>query len=198
MTIQDIVDHWKEYALLGCAILAAFVGTYFKGHSDGFDEADNGWRAAIAEAKPVEVHRDTLWMPAKPDSSSFAVQTILKAEYQKKVQALVNQAQVLSATYANKEDSLQAINANLTLHLQSALSPKLIHLSTPALGDLVLKYFPADSSANVYKHIPPPERVVTVYLEKSVIEPESTWTTIGRYTLGIAVGAVMGYVIASQ
>jgi hypothetical protein len=196
--MQDIIKNWKTYALIGAAALAVLVGMYFKGHSDGYDEADNQWRANIAAAKPTEVARDTAWLPSKPDSGSFAVQAFEKAQYKKKIQAAVDEARAVTIAYATKEDSLKAIVSQLESRLTAALSSKLIRLSTPTLGDLVLEYYPVDESANVFYHNPPPAKVVTVYLEKPVVAPESSWTTIGRYTLGIAIGAVIGYVIASQ
>jgi hypothetical protein len=197
-TALNIFAKWQLYAtVVGIAIV--YTGAvYLKGHSDGVDTTNDHWKAAIADAKPVEVHRDTTYQAQKPDSGTFTAQAILNAKYQKKVAQVIQQAQELVGTYANENDSLKAINANLTSQLQSALQPKLIHLQTAEIGDLILQYFPADSSANVYKHTPPPERVVTVYLEKPVLEPQSMWTTVGHVAIGVATGAVLGYIISHK
>jgi hypothetical protein len=194
--VLNIFAKWQLYAtVVGIAIV--YTGAvYLKGHSDGVDTTNDHWKAAIADAKPIEVKRDTSYHTQKPDSGTFTAQAILNAKYLKKVEQVVQQAQKLVGIYVNENDSLKAINANLISQLRIALAPKLIRINTKEVGDLVLQYFPADSSANIYKHIPPPERVVTVYLEKPVLEPQSTWTTIGHVAIGVATGAVLGFIVA--
>ena len=193
--VMNLLAKWQTYTIIAGVVAAVLGATYLKGHSDGVDQTDNKWKAAIADAKDKVVKVDTIFLPQKPSEGTFSPQAIVDAAYQKKVTAVIDEARNLAVAYGTRADSLQAINTQLEARLELSLEPKMIHLATTELGDLILKYYPADSSANVYRYQPPPEKVVTVYQEKLVMEPRSDWETAAHYVIGVAVGIVAGYAI---
>jgi hypothetical protein len=188
----------KSYAIGAGAFLLILGAVYLAGHRDGWNEADNKWKADISNADYQTVRIDTISVVQQPQGGTFSSSPLSDDGAKTKVDEAVERIKTLVGVYATENDSLRQINRQLTTSLQLALEPKLIKLSTPELGDLILKYFPADSSANVYRHLPPPVKTVTVYQEKVVIQPQSTWMTVGHYAVGIAVGVVAGYVISHK
>lgn len=192
--LVDAIAKWKfVVAVLGVLLLYSGVIYYA-----GYNKADNKWRAAISASTTVEVRRDTVFVAQDANSGTFSAQALVDAKARKKIAEVVRQANELVGVYATENDSLRAINANLTLQLETALEPKLIHLSTVELGDLILKYYPADSTANVYQYQPPPVKTVTIYQERLVLEPQSIWTTMGHVAIGVATGVVVGYAVTHR
>ena len=196
--ILSIIGRWKLYAAIAAGVIILSGAIYLKGHSDGFSESDNKWKAAIGQAKDKVVRIDTVFITQRADTGTFIAKPIADDSYKAKVKAVIEQTRQLASIYATAADSLEQINQQLAARLELALAPKLIHLNTPALGDLIIRYFPVDSTANVFQHQPPPLKTVTVYEEKVVLIPESTWVTVGHYALGAAVGILTGYAIAHK
>ena len=198
MTLPDIaslIPKWKTYAAIAGIALAIATGLYFKGHSDGYNEADDQWKAAFAVATFKEVKRDTVYIPAKPESGHFAsTPATADAAYQARVDRIVDTSAVAIGRYITVNDSLRQSNLQLKSRLQLAFAPRLIHLQTPAIGDLILRYFPADDSANVYQYTPAPRQVVTVYTEKLVLEPRSDLETAAYIALGTGVGILVAVI----
>lgn len=183
------VPRWQLYSAIAGIVACILGGIYFKGHSDGYDSADTKWRDKLTNAKPVETHRDTTHISQPTETGAFQAKVdSISQQYQKKVAKAVSAAMELTQAYQSESDSLRARCDQLQHRLEASLAPKLIHLQSKTIGDLILQYFPADSSANVWKHTPPDREVVTVFMEKPVLEPRSDWEVVGYVAIGTGVG----------
>jgi len=191
--LEWIVSNAKLLLYGIAAIVCVGAFCFVRGCSYGEGQMDTKWRAEIAAARPVERHRDTVFVPRKPYTGTFQPKTITVVEHNKKIAEVTAQAMELTQAYANKVDSCRAINKQVTAAYIQALQPRLIELETPELGKLILRYFPADSTANIYEHHPPPIKEVIIYRDKLVLEPRSDWETVGYVVLGTTIGGLIMY-----
>ena len=117
--LEQIMGNLKTYAIIAGAVILVCIATYFKGHSDGWTESDNKWKVAIAESKPHEVARDTVYIKAKPTNGTYEVETLVAQKYQKRIDSVLAVAKAEAiidwTTSQSEADSLRQINTKLAM-----------------------------------------------------------------------------------
>lgn len=177
--------------------LTAFVllgaGIFIKGCNYGENRKDAEYKTAISEGKLVERSRDTTSTPQAPVEGHFGTQTLKDPTYDAKVRQAVQAAYQRGKLEASQQhlsdlDSANAVISILGDELDKAYQPKLGHIKTPSIGELWFTFYPVDSTANVFRHEPPPLKTIYVTNDKLVLVPRSNLETAGYVVAGAGFG----------